>query len=80
MLTDKDLKAIAKLIDDRITSSEKRQDEKLDRKFDQKLKPIYEFVEFAKPAIVSLLEEADERHNQKLPERVERLEKLVKNN
>ncbi|RJR15146.1 hypothetical protein C4579_02930 [Candidatus Microgenomates bacterium] len=76
MLTKQDLEAIEQIID-----------KKLDEKLDLKLKPVFErldgiddFISFAKPALISLLEESEERHKLKLPERVSRLEEVVKSN
>lgn len=65
MLTDKDIQALSKLIDQRL---------------DVKLKPVFDFIDFAKPAIISLLEESQTRHEQKYEERITRLEKIIKEN
>ena len=46
-------------------------------KLEEKLRPIYDFIEFAEPALISLLEESQDWHELKLPERVGRLEKTV---
>lgn len=75
MLTKSDLNAIGKLID---------------QKLDQKLKPINEFVietkikltkllefaDFGERALTSLLDESQENFEQKLPQRVKKLEDI----
>ncbi len=61
MLTNNDLHAISKL---------------LDEKLDEKLKPINEFVDYAKPILDALLEESQNTFSLHLPERVKRLETI----
>lgn len=68
-LTPDDLQAIARLIDERL-------EVKLEEKFTQKLKPIYEFIEFAQPILEALLEESQDRFEEKLPQRVQKLEAI----
>lgn len=75
---------------DNLVLLEKRLDEKLEQKFDginERMDGIDErldgldtklddFIEFAKPAITSLLDESQDIFEQKLPNRVSQLEKL----
>ena len=71
---------------DHLTLLEKRLDKKMDKRFDEvnqkldklddRLEKVEEFVEFAKPAIVSLLEESQQNFEQKIPQRVTKLEDL----
>ena len=61
MLTKSDLSAIGKL---------------MDSKLDGKLKSINEFIKFAKPALIALLDESQDNFKQHLPERVKHLEDI----
>jgi len=69
MLTPADLKALKTLIDERL-------DIKLDKKFNEKLKPIYKFIDFAQPVLIAILDESQENFNKKLPERVAKLKAI----
>jgi len=43
---------------------------------DQKLKPINEFIKFAKPALIALLDESQDNFKQHIPERIKHLEEI----
>lgn len=64
-----DIAAIGKLIDQKL-------DQKLEEKLDIKLRPIYEFIDFAKPALLALLDESQTQFDLKLPERLKKLENI----
>lgn len=68
-LTQEDLLAIKNLIRGEVESV-------LEEKLVAKLKPIYEFIDFAKTALLSLLDESQEHFEQKLPERIRKLEEI----
>lgn len=68
---------------DHLNLLEKRLDKKMDKRFDEvneKIdgvdKKLNDFVDFAKPAIESLLEESQQNFEQKIPQRVSTLENL----
>lgn len=63
-LTSDDLQAIGKVVDERLDA---KLEEKLESKLEVKLAPIYEFIDFAKTALLSLLDESQEHFEQKLP-------------
>lgn len=62
-LTPNDLKAIGDLFDER---TDAKIDGKFDQKLNQRLAPVYDFIEFAKTALLSLLEESEEHFKQRL--------------
>ena len=68
-----DLKAIGEMFDQKL---EQKLEQKLDEKLDEKLKPVYDFIAFAKPALLSLLDESQEQFENKIPERVKNLENI----
>lgn len=69
MLTIRDLDAIRRIVEETV-------EHKLEQKFNTKLQSIYEFIDFAKTALLSLLDESQERFEQKIPQRVKKLEDI----
>lgn len=73
MLTKQDLIAIGKVVDERL---EVKLEEKLEEQLTKKLQPIYNFIDFAKTALLELLDESQEQFEQKIPERLKKLEDI----
>lgn len=61
MLTEEDLRSIAKV---------------MGKLMDEKLQPVNDFIDFAKTAILELLDESEEKFKQKIPERLKKLEDI----
>ncbi len=91
-LTKKDLSAIGELLDKKLeekleakleekleskfASFGQKLEEKLENKLNDKLQPVYEFIEWAKPILVALLDESQDHFEEKLPQRVKKLEDI----